>query len=395
MANLGNDLYSELRTLWRKAQHHAKHDDATDLYPLAIEWERLVSERAKEKGEPEPSKMGGYSMPKELAEAISKALEKSADESAWTASFDLGNQEQDEKWEQDVKSRTEESERRKNAKKEETKVFSKSSTEPEFGTSMSRLLESRKPTSQERVASVKIGQLLDKAKYRERDLTTTTSVLPQGRLRSRAIIQGQALKSKGIHTPVEAWKHKTRKQTDEPTLSIGVMVDISGSMGMAMTPMATTAWVLGEAGRRVQAKTAMVYFGSGVFPTLRVGQRQDEVKVYSAPDGTEKFNEAFMALDGHLTLLDGVGAKLLVVVSDGHFTSEQSRHTRNWVVECDKKGVAVLWITYDSKTGNLEQYLENTSGECVSLAGSTPEQSAILIGKSAATALGAIGKKNV
>ena len=397
IGGLGQDLYDQLRMLWRKAQAHTKHSNADDLYPLAIEWERLVSEKAKENGEEGEEGSGGegcFPIPSELLEEIKEALEKSADESSWTATINLGDQEGEEKREQEVKERQDEGKRRQQNKEAESKVFTKASGEIAFGNSGSKLVETRKPTSAERVASVKVGQMLDKAKYRERDVAVVRSVLPQGRLKSRALVQGQALKSKGILTPVEAWEHKTRKHTDEPTLAIGVMVDVSGSMGGAMNPMATTAWVLAEAGRRIQARTAMVYYGEGVFPTLRVGQRLHEVNVYSAPDGTEKFNEGFMALEAHLNLLDSRGAKLLVIVSDGHYTPSQVGSAKKWIAECDKNGVAVLWLTFDHTTGNLDQYLKGTSGEAVSLASSTPEQSAILIGKAGAEAIGKIGKRN-
>jgi len=172
------------------------------------------------------------------------------------------------------------------------------------------------------------------------------------------------------------------------------MVDISGSMSDAMNPMATTAWVLAEAGRRIQARTAMVYYGEGVFPTLRVGQRLDDVNIYSAPDGTEKFHEAFMALDGHMNLLDSRGARLLVVVSDGHYSGTQPAKAKEWIAECDKKGVAVLWLTFDKNTHTPDTYLAGTSGKAVSLAGSTPEQSALLIGKTCADVIGTIGRRN-
>jgi len=48
---LGTDFIEKLRELWLKAQSHYDHYNATNLYPLAIEWDRLVAERAKEKGE--------------------------------------------------------------------------------------------------------------------------------------------------------------------------------------------------------------------------------------------------------------------------------------------------------------------------------------------------------
>jgi hypothetical protein len=392
VSELGQPLYDQLRDLWRKAQYHNKHANADDLYPLAIEWERLVSERAKEKGEPEGE--GGFSIPSELLEEIKEALESSAGESAWTATINLGDQELEEQRKEEVKERQGESKRRESSKEAESKVFSKSSSETAYGKSSSKLVETRKPTSPERVASVKVGQMLEKAKYRERDVSLTTSVLPQGRLRTRSMVQKKAYEAIGVRVPVEMWEHKTRKQTDEPTLSIGVMVDISGSMSEAMNPMATTAWVLAEAGRRVQARTAMVYYGEGVFPTLRVGQRLDDVNIYSAPDGTEKFHEAFMALDGHLNLLDSRGARLLVVVSDGHYSGTQPAKAKEWLKECDKRGVAVLWLTFDKNTHTPDTYLTGTSGKAVSLAGSTPEQSAILIGKTCADIIGTIGRRN-
>jgi len=400
MGSLGNELYNQLRDLWRKAQNHTKHNNATDLYPLAIEWERLVSEKAQEKGEESEGGEGEGGMvlipiSKEDLEKMKESLDKSAEETEWSATIELGEQEQDEKREEQAKDKSAESKRKDEAKKMESKIFAKNSGVMDFGGSGSKLVETRKATSEERIASVKVSQMLEKAKYRERDVTEITSVLPAGRLRTRTMVQAHALKSKGIHTPVEAWEHKTRKHTDEPTLTLGVMVDISGSMGGAMKPMATTAWVMAEAGRRIQARTAMVYYGQGVFPTLRVGERLPEVKVYSAPDGTEKFNEGFMALDGHLNLLDSRGARVLVIVSDGHYTSDQATHAKKWVAECDKRGVAVLWITFDETTDYVvKNYLNGTSGNAISLAKATPEQSAVLIGKACSDTIATIGKRN-
>jgi hypothetical protein len=400
MGSLGAELYGKLRDLWRKAQNHSKHNDATDLYPLAIEWERLVSEKAQEKGEESENDEGSgegmvlVPISKEDLEKMKESLEKSAEETGWSAIIELGEQEQDEKREEQAKEKTAESKRQQEAKEMESKIFAKNSGKMDFGGSSSKLVETRKPTSSERVASVTIAQMLEKAKYRERDVTEITSVIPAGRLRSRAMVQAHALKAKGIRTDVEAWTHKVRKHTDEPTLSLGVMVDISGSMGDAMKPMATTAWVMAEAGRRIQARTAMVYYGQGVFPTLRVGEKLPDVKVYTAPDGTEKFNEAFKALDGHLNLLDNRGARVLVIVSDGHYTSDQIAHAKKWIAECDKRGVAVMWATFDRNTDHLKQYLNGTTANGISLAGATPEQSAVLIGKACSDTIAQIGKRN-
>lgn len=395
--NLGDELYGNLREIWRKAQNYTIHNNAEPLYPLAIEWDRLVEEKAEENGEGKDEGEGGcvFPIPSEMLDKIKEALENSADETGFQAIVEIGEQEQDERWEAEVKEKSNDSKRREQNKNEASKVFVKNSGKVETNTSGSTLVETRKPTSVERVASVKVSQMLEKAKYRERDVTIVRSVLPQGRLKSRTLVQGQALKAKGVITPVEAWEHKTRKHTDEPTLSVGVLVDVSGSMGGAMNPMAITAWVLANAGRRIQAKTAMVYYGSGVFPTLRMGERLDEVKVYSAPDGTERFDQAFRAIDGHLTLLDGKGARLLVIVSDGHYAGSEPSHAKKWIAECDRLGVAVLWLTFDNSTSYVENYFgSGTSAHAVSLAGMSVEQSAILIGEAGAKALESIGRRN-
>jgi hypothetical protein len=167
-------------------------------------------------------------------------------------------------------------------------------------------------------------------------------------------VQGAALKSKGIMTQVEPWRQTKRKQVDDPTLSIGVMVDISGSMGEAMQPMASVAWILSEATRRVQGRAAMVYYGNNVFPTLKPGQHLDRVKVYSAPDMTEKFDKAFKALNGGLNLLNGSGARLLVVVSDGEYTDPEKTAARHWLTMCERDGDGVLWLSFPPRYGKLE-----------------------------------------
>jgi Mg-chelatase subunit ChlD len=208
------------------------------------------------------------------------------------------------------------------------------------------------------------------------------------------LVQQQALKAVGVNQQVEAWQQKVRKQTDEPTLSIGVMVDISGSMGHAMNPMATTAWVMSEAGRRVQARTAMVYYGSDVFPTLKAGQHLTEVRVYSANDGTEKFDLAFQALDGGLNLLNGTGARLAVIVSDGEYTSPERDAAKKWLRECQKSGVGVLWISYNGQNRGAKYIINGTDAVLVDVTDNATEAS-LAIGKAAVDAMNKVGVRKM
>ena len=193
-------------------------------------------------------------------------------------------------------------------------------------------------------------------------------------------------------TQVEPWRRTVRKHVDDPTLTIGVMVDISGSMGTAMNPMATTAWVMSEAVRRVQGRAAMVYYGQDVFPTLKPGQHLSEVNVYSASDGTEKFDKAFKALDGSLNLLHGSGARLLVVVSDGCYTGPEVQAARKWVDACQRAGVGVLWLPFDSDSNGRDAKRITSGTSAIVLTGTMdPTAVASEIGTAAARALTAVG----
>ena len=360
---IGQELFDQLRSIWIEFQK-LRTSEVERGRELAEKWLALLNEADPEpiepeggckfpnpsgegEGEGEPEKGKGKGKGKFLKE-LKDAMNEDADNSATDVERGLQDQQGKEEQQKELKERGSKNERQSKTKKEASKVFSNSSGGG-TGTSHSTLQEQRPPKGNERASAVRLAQMLDKAKYRERSITEIKSVLPQGRLKTRIAIQNSAMKSKGIHSELPAWRHTKRKHTDDPTLSIGVMVDISGSMSSAMESMATTAWVLSEAGRRVQARTAMVYFGQDVFATLKVGQKLEQVSVWSAPDGTEVFGRAFDALDGHLNLVYGEGVKLLVIVSDGHYTGSETQNAKNAIKMCADNGVAVLWLA--PKTG--------------------------------------------
>jgi len=385
---LGEKVVEQLRTIARSAQLHENHKDATDLYPLAKEWARIVRETAKERGD-EQKPESGKGIPSEIMEAIMEALSEASEEVMANNFSDLGDQEQIEDMREEVKAKSSDAKEQNENREIANQVFSKSSGPGQSRTN-SKLVEQRQPTSAELSASVRIGQWLEKAKYRERDEHEIASIVPPGRLRSKAILQNVALKSRGINQRVEPFRRTVRKHTDDPTLNVGIMVDISGSMGSAMKPMATTAWVMSSAVNRIQGNCAMVYFGNDVFPTLKIGQKLSEVNVYSASDGTEKFSKAFQALDGALNLLHGNGARLLVVVSDGEYSGDEVPKAREIVAKCKEAGVAILWLPFDSGRGARDiggDYAEIVLGI------SQPEEASEIIGRSAERVMTRIGQR--
>jgi hypothetical protein len=382
------DVVIQLRTIALSAQAHELHNDATELYPLAIEWARIVRELAKERGDEEGNNPVGEALKKLMSDVLD-AMEEASDEISASNFGELADQEQSEDWKDEIKGKAEDAKEQEENREIAKDVFSKS-TGAGSTKSSSKLLDTRSPNAEELVAAVTIGQWLEKAKYRERDEHEVASILPPGRLRTRAIVQNAALKSRGVNQQVEAFRRTVRKHTDDPTLHVGVMVDISGSMGSAMQPMATTAWVMSEAVNRIQGECAMVYFGNDVFPTLKAGQRLKEVSIYSAPDGTEKFAKAFSALDGALNLLHGNGARLLVVVSDGQYTSDETRKAEEIVAKCKEAGVAILWLPFDNGVG-ADRLAANYAEVIREI--TNPAQAAETIGRAAERVMTRIGQR--
>lgn len=380
------EVVTALREIIAKAQAHTNHRNPEELYKLARQWVKIVNKAAKEKGEPTPEEQ--QQAAEQFAKSMRKAMKEASESTQISNTESLGEQEQQQRWEEQVAASKEQASEKKKNEEAAKQVFSKSAN----GISGSRLVEERTPRPEERVAAVTISKMLEQAKYRNRSETEINSVTPPGRLRTRSMVQANAMKARGVMTEVEPWRKKVRKQTDDPKLTIGVMVDISGSMADAMEPMATTAWVLSEASRRVQGRTAMVYFGSSSFPTLKPGQHLDKVRVYSADDSTEEFDEAFRALDGSLNLVHGSDARLLVVVSDGYYRPDQRDRARHWVKKCEQAGVAVLWMPF-SHAGEADRILRVSKTAQLLDVGSNPAAVAQSIGRAASTALSKVGSK--
>lgn len=418
---LSEEVITKLRAIWKDFQNHQDHANALPLYDLTREFLKVLDERKEETGEEEGQEPeGGCEKPggesgepgtgtgkgnptpeqiqdfKDFIEKVKEAVQDIKEQVQIANQTDLDDELDAEERKEEVEAREQKANQQKENKKESKKVFENTGADSHITTGISRshLVESRNPTGDEVASANRIANALRKAKYRERSQTRIASVVPPGRLRSRAVVQGLAQKARGVQTPIEAWRTTKRKTTEDPTLNVGIMVDISGSMRPAMTPMAITAWVMSEAVRRVQGKSAMVYYGQDVFAPLKPGQRLTKVNTFTAPDSTEEFERGFKALDGGLGLTHADGAKLLVIVSDGHYRPDQRAKASKLLKEADRNGVAILWLTFDGKVGEPTELLKGTAGKVVSLSSNeSPTRASQVIGETAAKALSAIGSR--
>jgi hypothetical protein len=334
------DVQDALREVWMEFQG-LDGTQTEKMYELARKWEQILRDAGEDEEEEEGGDQEGGDG--DFVKMLMQAVQESSEANELGVSDSISDQQKLDEYEAEASKAEDTRKERKAHEKMAADIFS-TGTGPADSRSSSELVETRTPTSEERVSAVRIAKALEKAKYHDRIRTVKPSDVPPGRLRTRALVQGQALRDKRINIDVEPFKRVQRHHTQDPELTIGVMVDISGSMGSAMKPMASAAWILSESVRRIQGKVGMVYYGSDVFATLKPGQHLDKVAVYSAPDGTEKFDKGFQAIDGALNLLNGRGARLLVIVSDGHYVHDEKEAAEKWIARCRRAGVGVLWI---------------------------------------------------
>lgn len=203
----------------------------------------------------------------------------------------------------------------------------------------------REATSQERILANRTGEALRRAQFRERAVTVTATQEPPGRLSGRDAMLGAAQRALGMPVTAKPFRRLVRRHTPQPPLTVGIMVDISGSMGWATKVMAAMAWVVAHAVAYVGGRSATVLFGQRVTALTMPGQVPAQVPSFVARDGCEMFTDAARALDGALRLTSARGARLLFVVSDGHFVAPgEMKRAARMVNRLVTHGVIVLWL---------------------------------------------------
>ena len=203
----------------------------------------------------------------------------------------------------------------------------------------------RAATLQERAAAHRLTEVLRRAKFRERSTVTVASAVPPGRLDGRAAMFGAAQRALGQPVTAAPFQQRVRRHAEQPPLKVGIAVDVSGSMRWAAPVLSSVAWVVGRAVDQVGGLGATVTFGEAVTGIVAVGRVPAEVTEFVAHDGSEAFVEAVQALDGALRLSENDGARLLVVVSDGHLVGPgQLTEGARQIERLVNRGVRVLHL---------------------------------------------------
>ena len=244
----------------------------------------------------------------------------------------------------------------------------------------------RKPRPEEKQAAVRLSQILAQVEYTDKTRSKVASYTPPGRLKMRTVVQNRGARAAGSRArPEPEWEATRLTEVDTPTLRVGVIVDVSGSMSGAMAPMAVTGYVLKTALDRIQADSAVVYMGGVAVPSQTP---KDTVQTWQAVAGWENFKHAVAVMDAELDLtLQEDGARLAVIVSDGNYRDEQEAAVMSWMQLLKRQGAGILWLGYGN-SARAARMCQSAGADFVPLDGSeSPADVASLVGSAAVRVL--------
>lgn len=181
----------------------------------------------------------------------------------------------------------------------------------------------REPSDAERSARYRLTAMLRKARYRDRDKVELQADAPPGKLRTRAAMQGAADKSRGRRSAAKPWKRNRRRQTDQPKLRVGLVMDVSGSMHASAPTVSSAMWVLANSVHDIDGQAAGYSFGDSWDTIVGAERRPRQVTEFRGEHGTMNPGAAIQKAVADLDL-DQPGPRVLVVVSDGGWYGDDS-----------------------------------------------------------------------
>jgi hypothetical protein len=239
----------------------------------------------------------------------------------------------------------------------------------------------RAATEAERAAARHLARALRAAAYREPTETMIAAPAPPGRLRARAAMTGDAQRRAGQRPTAEPWRRTERRRHPNPPIHVGICADVSPSVTAFAGPIASAAWITAQATAWAGGTSATITFGAYVTPVTHPGQPPAQVRLFDQENDTAGFPLAVDALDGALDLANPrAGARLLVVVSDGEFTTVEKVTGQQRLDRLLRTGCALLWLAPPGST-------PLTGGQQITL--TDPARSGQLIARAATAAMAA------
>jgi hypothetical protein len=220
---------------------------------------------------------------------------------------------------------------------------------------------------------------LRKVSYPTRAKTKVAVEAPPGRLKVRQAAAMTAQRQARVTQTAKPFTAIQRAKTIHTQMRVGIACDISGSMRVAEEPLAVARWVLADALHQINGEVATVLFGNEAHGVQAPRERLTDIEAFDHNGGSEDYIGGFSMLDAALNLIDGDGARLLVIITDGHFVrSDAVEYAEVTMDMCKRAGVAVIWLSMGGYFARDDGY---GHGTVVDAHGKSPIEVADLLGR--------------
>ncbi len=235
---------------------------------------------------------------------------------------------------------------------EEYDIEASASAQQAFGTTSGKEklgFSERPPTAAEKGLAHRLAEELRKAQQHSPRKRVITHLAPPGRLHGRNAMQQHAQQVLGQDVIARPWQRSKKEVVPGPPLKVGIIVDLSGSMGVSQAPVASAAWVIASAAHHLVdgGDVACVGFGKNLYPIIKPGDIPQKLTIWRAEARQHNIAGALMALDYSLRLSVGKrDYKLVVIISDGNFGPEEISKGKDVFDRLLSKNTQFLWINF-------------------------------------------------
>lgn len=198
------------------------------------------------------------------------------------------------------------------------------------------------PSAQDRLLGAHMAKALDMARWHEPTVVHSPRALPPGKLRVRAAIAADARRVSGDPTMPADLFRATRRRVAPPTkLTVGLLLDVSGSMSWASPLAGGFAWAFSNAAHRLDARFAAISWGSSEQWICKPGTSLSRKPVFPCIDNTT-LTPAVRAITAALDLTKPGSARVLFVVTDGVLSDLAAAETA--LGRLDREGCRIMHV---------------------------------------------------
>ena len=181
----------------------------------------------------------------------------------------------------------------------------------------------------------------------ERSVARVDQVMPPGRLNGRMAVKRLGEIHAGTIPTATPWRHVARRMVPTPPLRAGMVVDVSGSMSPLAAASREIAYRFSTAMSALpDARFRGMLAGEG---TALLQSKPRQIPHYEYSHGHERVDLAAADLVERLALLRRGTARLLIIISDGEFRSDEEEGTITAMRQVIKAGGRVLWINFPAR----------------------------------------------